>query len=157
MSYKIYNRRNTQHRLNSVHTSGYMTLAVTRAGNIQISKAAVQYLGISAGDGVVLLEDEDFGDFYIGRGDVTHSAFCLVKSGKTERLSFACSDIAEILGKAAIAPLDWRWMVLLLFPAPDGKLGIDLKHPRFPKRPGGDTTAAREAKKRGRTAKEGAR
>ena len=77
MSYKIYNRRNTQHRLNSVHTSGYMTLAVTRAGNIQISKAAVQYLGISAGDGVVLLEDEDFGDFYIGRGDVTHSALFL--------------------------------------------------------------------------------
>ena len=133
MSYKIYNRSNTQHQLNSVHTSGYMTLAVTRAGNIQISKAAVNYLGISAGDGVVLLEDEEFGDFYLGRGDVHRSAFCLVKTGKSPRLSFACSDIAEILGKAAIAPPDWRWMVLVLFPAQDGKLGIDLKHPRFPK------------------------
>ena len=117
MSYKIYNRRNTQHRLNSVHTSGYMTLAVTRAGNIQISKAAVQYLGISAGDGVVLLEDEDFGDFYIGRGDVTHSAFCLVKSGKTERLSFACSDIAEILQQNRIKKrIVLKIMVLLLTP-----------------------------------------
>lgn len=153
---KIYDRKNTQHRVQG-KAPGAMTISLTRTGFLQISKAAVSYLGISAGDGLVVLEDEQFGDFYIGRGDANRSAFVLTKVGSTARLAFACSDIAEMLGKAAIAAPDWRWMVCTLFPAPEGRLGIDLRHARFPHRGHGDTTAAvaaLKAKKRGRPAKE---
>lgn len=173
MSFKIYNRTNTKHTFGA-HTPCAMTLSLTRRGFIQLSKAAVQFLGIASGDGVVLLEDEQFNDFYIGRGDANRGAFCLTKVGSSARLGFACSDIAEILGKAAIAAPDWRWMVCTLFPAPEGKLGIDLKHAKFPHRYSGDTAAAVAAikaknaakaaqvaettpatKKRGRPAKKG--
>ena len=170
MSYKIFNRNNTSHETRA-KLAGQMTCSLTRFGFVQLSKAAVERLGLKDGDGVVLMQDEDYDDYYFGRGDVHRGAFTLTQVGKSARLGFTCSGITDILAKGAIAPQDWRWMVLQLFPAPEGKLGIDLKHPRYPKHPAGDLTAAHAArkakaeaaaapepaKKRGRPAKEGAR
>lgn len=146
MSYKIYNRNNTSHETRG-HLAGQMTCSLTRFGFVQLSKAAVERLGLKDGDGVVLMQDEDYDDFYFGRGDVHRGAFTLTQVGKSARLGFTCSGITDILAKEAIAPQDWRWMVLSLFVAPEGKLGIDLKHPRYPHRPAGDLTAAHAARK----------
>lgn len=145
MSYKIFNRNNTPHR-SLGHCHRRMTMVLTHTGSIQLSSFACEMLGVKDGDGVVLLQDDQFDDFYLGRGDVTRGAFVLRQQGKSGRIFFQCSGVSEILGKAAIAPQDWHWMRLELFAAHDGMLGIDVKHATYPRRPkDNDTTAAREA------------
>ncbi|MBR4131604.1 MAG: hypothetical protein IKT99_01380, partial [Oscillospiraceae bacterium] len=74
MSFRIYNRTNTQHvTLHGAHRR--LTVILTRTGYIQLSTPALEYLGLKAGDGIVLLQDERFDDYYFGRGDVTRGAF----------------------------------------------------------------------------------
>lgn len=158
MKFKVHNKNNCPTGPN--YRCYPLSILVHCGGTAQLSSSTVKLMGLIAGDGVEIIEDEEFGDLYLRRKSVKNGGFILRSNGKRQSLSFTNITAARIIFDAAGAQ-GLTELVCDCFPYHyDGTgedwIGIDIRHARAYKRgakKASEATAAPAPKKRGRPAK----
>jgi len=89
---------------------------------------ATRLLEIQAGDGVELLQDQNYPtDWYISKSD--GPAGFVVRASKHKTLQFTSAELVGAIAKAINAP-PFSFLSFELVSASSGLLALDVKHPK---------------------------